>query len=425
MTSVLAQSLVWVSLIIFLIATMVIIFRNNYGFIGLGFCIYWILFYLFPATFHLSYGYFPFYSMFYKTLYQEMAAIATLVFTTFFFFGFFISKPKKNILYNGSVLIRMDRVFLFFIISIVVQIFSVIYFGSSSFLLKRNEISIESFGGGVGSIAFLSFVRTLSFITVLVVCFLLYKKIDSIKYWFGVCVVLSVFFIINYPLALPRYIFFSYILSLLYFLMACKTREKIFVFMCFALGITTVFPALGEITRGSGDVSNVSFSEYYMSSGDFDGFQSVINTMIYVTDNGLSFGYQILGVLFIFIPRSIWLEKPIPTGTVIADHVGYAFTNISSPIISEIFIDFGWFGLPVLAFFIGVLIRKVDMYSIRSKTDNDWVGIFVSGSVFSMIIIIMRGSLMGVMGNVVLFIFLTWLVANFIVIKERPFLNNN
>ncbi|MBL4833184.1 MAG: oligosaccharide repeat unit polymerase [Pseudomonas sp.] len=412
MISLMAQLLIWMSLCVFLIGTLIIIVKDNYGFIGLGFCIYWILFFLFPATFHLKTGVYPFYSMSYEEAPQAYAALAVLIFSLFFFLGFFIKSSKKIKKYhspNLSVKVRNIYIFLFF--SLAIQFYLIASHGASLFLVSRSDFNLESFGSGVGGVALVGFIRSLSFATVLVVFFLLRRQTSTLV--FALCATSSLvtFAVVNFPLALPRYIFFSYILSLIYILLANKTRNKFYVFSLFALGVTTVFPAFSNLTRHGGRFVFDEFTKYYSSSGDFDGFQSLINTLIYVTDNGLSYGYQALGVILVLIPRAFWPDKPLPTGSLVSEHLGYSFVNISAPIISEIYIDFGWIGLPILSFILGILLRTIDLHSIISKKSGDWVGIFVSAAIFSTIIIVMRGSLMAIISNVVLLVLLVWFTA--------------
>ena len=107
---------------------------------------------------------------------------------------------------------------------------------------------------------------------------------------------------------------------------------------------------MSHITRGEGDFQ-LDLFKYYQSSGDFDGFQSIINTVIYVNTYGFSYGNQIISSILSFIPRSIWASKADPTGSVAASAAGYEYVNISAPLPAEFFIDFGFIGL-IYFFFI-------------------------------------------------------------------------
>lgn len=72
-----------------------------------------------------------------------------------------------------------------------------------------------------------------------------------------------------------------------------------------------------------------------MLSGDFDSFSQITNTVEYVNEHGITSGNQLLGVLFFWVPRSIWPDKAIDTGTVLGEFKAYFFKNLSAPLWAE------------------------------------------------------------------------------------------
>jgi hypothetical protein len=93
---------------------------------------------------------------------------------------------------------------------------------------------------------------------------------------------------------------------------------------------------------------------------DFDGFQQIINSIDYVQDHGHTFGRYLLSTLLFFVPRSLWNGKATPSAIDVAEDRGYWFTNLSMPIHSEIFIEFGVVGLVLFAWFVGRLWSRMD-----------------------------------------------------------------
>jgi hypothetical protein len=71
---------------------------------------------------------------------------------------------------------------------------------------------------------------------------------------------------------------------------------------------------------------------------------------VFTSTNGVTFGFQLLGALLFWIPRSIWVDKPIGSGELVAEYSGYSFTNIASPLWAEAYINAGLVGV-ILAFF--------------------------------------------------------------------------
>ena len=85
----------------------------------------------------------------------------------------------------------------------------------------------------------------------------------------------------------------------------------------------------------------------------YDAFANIMATLEYVTHHGFSFGYQLLSALLFFIPRSIWSSKPVSTGEVVGDYLvdkhNFEFNNLSNPLVSEGFINFGFIGVLLMA----------------------------------------------------------------------------
>lgn len=82
---------------------------------------------------------------------------------------------------------------------------------------------------------------------------------------------------------------------------------------------------------------------------NYDAFANIMATIDYVGYNGYSQGHQLLSALLFFVPRSIWEGKPISTGQLVGEHLidvhGYNFSNLSNPVVSEGYINFGFFGV--------------------------------------------------------------------------------
>jgi hypothetical protein len=88
---------------------------------------------------------------------------------------------------------------------------------------------------------------------------------------------------------------------------------------------------------------------------NYDAFANLMATVDYVSKNDFSFGYQLLSAFLFFIPRSIWPSKPISTGELVGNYLmddyGFKFNNLSNPMVSEGYINFGLFGVFLMAIF--------------------------------------------------------------------------
>jgi hypothetical protein len=95
----------------------------------------------------------------------------------------------------------------------------------------------------------------------------------------------------------------------------------------------------------------------------YDAFANINATIKYVSINGISYGYQLLSALLFFIPRSIWEMKPLSTGQLIGEDLinnyGFNFSNLSNPLVSEAYINFGFLGIFLFAIIFSYLIVKI------------------------------------------------------------------
>ena len=150
-----------------------------------------------------------------------------------------------------------------------------------------------------------------------------------------------------------------------------NSNIKTLSFLFFSMII--VFPILAMITH-----SDATFAEIYnrpsiiidqMKGGgvieafntlNYDAFSNIGATIDYVNKYGFSYGYQLLGGLFFFIPRIIWVNKPFSTGQVVGEHLindyGFNFSNLSNPLISESYINFGFIGIIVFPIILAIVI---------------------------------------------------------------------
>lgn len=110
-----------------------------------------------------------------------------------------------------------------------------------------------------------------------------------------------------------------------------------------------------ETNKGGGLISTFNTLNY-------DAFVNISATIEYVQIHGMSLGYQSLSAFLFFIPRSFWLSKPISTGELIGNHLieqhNFTFNNLSNPLVSEGYINFGILGVMFMAVFLAVCTVK-------------------------------------------------------------------
>lgn len=131
------------------------------------------------------------------------------------------------------------------------------------------------------------------------------------------------------------------------------------VMFLFAFGALDAFRRTQErdFSRGG------AVSELLISHMDYGTTQVGHETTVYVALNGHTMGRQMLGVAGLWVPRRVWPEKPIPTGTL----TSRAFVNVSSSLWTEGYIDFGYLGSGMLLMFYGWGSRRLDDLYLKSR----------------------------------------------------------
>lgn len=191
----------------------------------------------------------------------------------------------------------------------------------------------------------------------------------------------------NFPTGMARFAVAGlYIPVLFQYSNWLRKRYNFSLFLIFAVMI--VFPFLNlfrlldaEITLG------LNFDMFL--AGHFDSFQMFMRVM---KDDVVTYGNQLLGVLFFFVPRSIWTTKPIGSGHFVATESGYYFDNVSMNYLGEGFLNFGYLGILIFVLLISYFNAYMDTrywYGKRTRQFTIYYYIFMG-----MEFVILRGQLM-------------------------------
>lgn len=209
--------------------------------------------------------------------------------------------------------------------------------------------------------------------------------------------------IVNNPISTARFLAGTVVLTLLLLWWDSDTRRTNRAWaISLVVALLLVFPFADifrytltpESTGGTGEGSVEMIVGKLSSKGDYGSFQTVINSAHFVRDNGHTFGYQLLGSLFFWVPRSIWPAKPFPSGLVVAWDRGYAFANLECPIWAEGMINGGIAGVVALLFALGVIVRRADD-AMMLPLDRGVPTRYVLSVVFApYVLFVVRGSLL-------------------------------
>ena len=146
-----------------------------------------------------------------------------------------------------------------------------------------------------------------------------------------------------------------------------KTRKGRWFMVRFVLALVVIFPAIDifrnlDTLREATDFGATIRKEIkgIYTTGDYDTYSMFINVRRYVNFFGHSFGNQLLGALLFFVPRSFWASKAVGTGHTVFLALHPEFTNVSAPLISEGYMDFGVVGIVVYGILTGAITQLLD-----------------------------------------------------------------
>lgn len=283
-----------------------------------------------------------------------------------------INSRKVDINLNLSI----KRMKVFSLFCFLLCFVSVILLGGPDILFStRGEI------GGVldqtQSLIILGLLRVPVFVALLFVLVTYLKrenKLSMTKTNFFLLIMLAVLFVTNMivsnPLSTPRFWFGTIILSVLLIIIkwSSKTISMLIIFIIFSM--LFVFPNSDMFRYGTEAKFNISSFNDVVHHGDYDSFQQVMNTKNYTEQFGYRHGQQLVTTFLFWAPRSIWSEKSYGTGMVVAEGMGYSYTNLSAPLWAEFYIDFGMLGILLFFLVYGWISGKLQISYLNSTLDN-------------------------------------------------------
>ena len=269
---------------------------------------------------------------------------------------------------------------------VITNIFESIYITNaksesvSSLLLRKKFLFFLPMAGVVASISYLKEKNKLSTNTIVIfICLLIF--------------IIMLFFLKNIFTEKrntlgPIYIALIY----LFYPKFLNSNSKFFLFLF--LSMVVMFPLMSSLTHIDATLDQIiekpnllyeSFLRFGTISGAFeslhyDAFSNILATLEYVEINGISWGYQLLGVFLFFIPRSIWLSKPTSTGELIGEYLMSTtprnYSNLSNAIVSEGYINFGFFGVVLLAIILAYFIVKFISWIISKNYFKEFISFY-------------------------------------------------
>lgn len=154
--------------------------------------------------------------------------------------------------------------------------------------------------------------------------------------------------IVNNPISNPRYWFLTVLLA---FLFSAFPQSPAMYRTALTMGVLAavlIFPFADRFRYDDKNYKPVETTSVLepLVLKDYDQTAMFSNTITFVESGyGHTYGKQLAGSVFFYVPRSLWSDKPLDTGVMIGQWMGQTNTNLSSPLWAELWIDFGPFGM--------------------------------------------------------------------------------
>ncbi|MCF4009281.1 hypothetical protein [Rheinheimera sp. UJ63] len=345
-----------------------------------------------------------------------------LVYASFYALSFF--KKSHNLLsYNkcgsphqasllSNVINQNLCFFVFFAtgISCFVLVFDELGRNILALFFRGGDFVTESQDWGPKKLIIERFIRPLPMI-----CFLSFFLLYGLKRKIKITLLFLIALITAFPTSLPRFFAAALYIPILFIIFPIL-RRGVNYFYFLTLSVLFIFPLLNSFRRFSTneEFKLVSIGDLrFFVEGHFDSFQTFAQVM---TNNIITYGNQLLIVLFFWVPRKYWPDKPLSSGVEIGQSLGAYFTNMSANIFAEGWLNFGFLGAFLFAICLGCITKFFDCYfnplmkiSLNSLNLRDKFYVLSYFIMAPMLFITLRGDLVTGVSNI-LGIFTAWFV---------------
>ncbi|MEN6461382.1 MAG: O-antigen polymerase [Syntrophomonas sp.] len=388
-----AQVTFGLNLILITVLVIINVHDKNFDLPFTIFLIFCYSFFFIAPIMQIKSGYFP-NTMAYNPTLVTKANIYIFVFMLIFSISYFLI---KNSIKRPIELIDIPKHTYFIMLAVSIIVLIIFLPELLGYYVNRSDALISS----VKSTRLIA-EHFLFYIPLFLVGYLLYykEKFSKHSYYLNIIVSLGLLFWFINPVVSYRNMLGPVYIALLFSFFYDKINRNIRAFVLISLVLLIGFPATYEITHGYVEIRDLIPSLFNIKIFDtyrqihYDAYGNFCAFIEYAHKAGYCNGKQLLGTLLFFVPRSIWVTKPVGSGIIIGDYLmqyyNMWFNNISAPLIAEGYFNFGIFG--IVAYSMGLACLAAWIYRLMSRGNNYCWFVGVCSSVH--LIFLLRGDLM-------------------------------
>lgn len=244
----------------------------------------------------------------------------------------------------------------------------------------------------------------------------IFNKNQKLKNYTIFLIILFISILLNFPTGIDR--LQTATLYIPFIIIFTKLWEKPFM-MQFTLlgGVLVVFEFLDKFRSFDIQKFNFKINMNFLKKGHFDAYENFVRA---IEIDFITYGYQLKGAVLFFIPRFLWKEKPIGSGSEIASQLNYEFGGIAMPFIGEGYVNYGIIGSFLFMLILGVILGNMDRVSWNLKNSNkDCLFLYYYYFLFGMVFYLMRGDLLNSFAFIVAFTVSFWVLVLILKILEK------
>ncbi|MFE9697339.1 hypothetical protein [Streptomyces sp. NPDC006270] len=149
--------------------------------------------------------------------------------------------------------------------------------------------------------------------------------------------------LVNNPVSNARYWFLTAVVALLFTAFPSSAAVYRTVLTTGVVGALVLFPYADRFRYDDGGQRAVPSASVFepLVTKDYDQMVMFANTISWVDTRGHTYGRQLAGSALFFVPRAVWSGKPEDTGVRVGQWMGLRMTNLSAPLWTEFWVDFG------------------------------------------------------------------------------------
>ncbi|WP_254667789.1 hypothetical protein [Streptomyces griseus] len=168
--------------------------------------------------------------------------------------------------------------------------------------------------------------------------------------------------LVNNPVSNARYWFVTVLVSLLFTAFPSSAAMYRTVLTTGVVGALVLFPYADRFRYDDAGRRPAQASSVFepLTTKDYDQTVMFANTVSWVDTQGHTYGRQLAGSALFFVPRAVWSGKPKDTGVRVGEWMGLNMTNLSAPLWTELWVDFGASGMAGGLALVGYVAARTD-----------------------------------------------------------------